>query len=71
MTRVNAVNFTGLERFVVDQDPAKGNYTTIQTAIDAAALVGNGAATITEPTEVVAADQVHVPQSLPASLLRC
>jgi len=41
MTRVNSTNFTGLERFVVDQDASRGNFTTIQAAIDAAALVGN------------------------------
>ena len=41
MTRVNSTNWAGTERFVVDSDPSKGNYTTIQSAIDVASLTGN------------------------------
>lgn len=42
MTRANSVNFSGLERYVVDPSAANGAYTTIQSAVDAASLAGGG-----------------------------
>jgi len=42
MPRTNSVNFSGLEKYVVDPSDANGAYSTIQSAVDAASLAGGG-----------------------------